>query len=382
MPPRNCFRHQVYQACAPVAPYELLTPDPRAIEPIADQERRRWNDQLRAAGVAAVYLMHGTFVGQDALGVARKLTHIWPFAGRSLQQFVKRVIDGIAHDAANYTAAFADQLQRAINVPERPTIPVKLFYWSSENLHVARADAAIQLLDMVAQADPPVDGRVLVWGHSHAGNVLALLTNLLGAPAEVRDEFFRACRYYYRLPYLGIVDAPAWPRVAERWFGRDAARPPVIFDIATFGTPIRYGWDALGYGHLLHFINHRPQPGLAPYVACLPQDPQQVLSAEGGDYIQLLGIAGTNLIPDGLSWRAWNAELRLHRLVQHNVRSRQLWQHVRCGVRVADEGTTLLVDYGDARQPFFRQLAGHAVYTRIAWLPFHLREIMNRFYAT
>ena len=30
----------------------------------------------------------------------------------------------------------------------------------------------------------------------------------------------------------------------------------------TFGTPIRYGWDSGGYARLLHFIHHRPAPGL------------------------------------------------------------------------------------------------------------------------
>ena len=37
---------------------------------------------LDAAGVAAIYLVHGTFVGPDALGVLAELARVFPKAGR------------------------------------------------------------------------------------------------------------------------------------------------------------------------------------------------------------------------------------------------------------------------------------------------------------
>ena len=42
------------------------------------------------------------------------------------------------------------------------------------------------------------EGRVLLWGHSHAGNVLALVSNLLRADAAGVDRFFAAAAPFYR----------------------------------------------------------------------------------------------------------------------------------------------------------------------------------------
>ena len=59
-------------------------------------------------------------------------------------------------------------------------IKVDRFDWSSGNDHLARAEAAVKLFNRLA--DLPIDlatERLLLWGHSHAGNVFALLTNLL-----------------------------------------------------------------------------------------------------------------------------------------------------------------------------------------------------------
>ena len=49
-------------------------------------------------------------------------------------------------------------------------------------------------------------------------------------------------------------------------------------------------------------------------------------------------------------------------------------------MRVAEEGKTLLVDYGPVEGNVAQHLAGHAVYTRISWLPFHVEEVARRFY--
>ena len=71
-------------------------------------------------------------------------------------------------------------------------VPVRLFHWSSENHHLGRADAAVRLIDEIAALELPRRKRILVWGHSHAGNVFALMSNLLAGDSESIERFFTA----------------------------------------------------------------------------------------------------------------------------------------------------------------------------------------------
>jgi hypothetical protein len=223
-----------------------------------------------------------------------------------------------------------------------------------------------------------VPPRILLWGHSHGGNVLALLTNLLGADPPTRREFFHATRSFYHRWRSSRVDFPVWQRVEDLLL--DAGHPlrRVALDVVTFGTPIRYGWDAGGYANLLHFNEHRStRPGrdwLAPY----PPRPLHVVSARAGDFVQQIGIAGSGFLPNPLAWRTCSANRRLRRLVARHV-PRWLITNLRAAARVADEGTTLLVDYRDPAR-FPSHLFGHAMYTRQRWLPLHCGHIATEFY--
>ncbi|MHC4960171.1 MAG: hypothetical protein ACYTGN_17595, partial [Planctomycetota bacterium] len=340
MPAGNRFRHQEYRADRPGVPVHFLRPEPGA--PAA-------GEAYRAAGVAAIYLVHGTFVGTDASGLIGELSRFAPGAGARLRRWWKRTVDRVAGDAANYTEEYARALEAAVG------IPVRLFLWSSENHHLGRSRAAVRLLDELAGIG---DGRVLLWGHSHGGNVLALASNLLGGDPASRREFLRAARINIR--------EPAWPRAT--------------LDMVTFGTPVRYGWDTNGYGKLLHVIHHRPVPGLPDYQARFPPDPREVAAGEGGDHVQQFGIAGTNFPPSIFQWRSWRADRRLNGLLQPGLRARDLLARLKRGVRVPDEGETLLVDYGEPEPGIREHVAGHAVYTYQRWLPFHAGEVARRLY--
>jgi hypothetical protein len=105
------------------------------------------------------------------------------------------------------------------------------------------------------------------------------------------------------------------------------------------------------------------------------------MHAADGDYVQQLGIAGTNICPSVFSWRAWLADRRLHQLLQEEAGGTNTLERFQAGAIVPQEGTTLLVDYG--RQPggISRHHAGHAVYTRKEWMLFHAEETVRRFYA-
>ncbi|MCX7427476.1 MAG: hypothetical protein NTW96_17840 [Planctomycetia bacterium] len=383
MPRANQFRHQAYTASPPAAPHCLVVPGPHP--PVGSEEFQRRMDRVGAAldsaGVAAIYLAHGTFVGPDALGVLAGLARVFPKAGTAVRRVIKRIVDKITGEVGNYTGQFAQCFESAINRPDRPRIPVRRFAWSSENHHLGRADGAVRLIDELAARRLPPGKRLLLWGHSHAGNVFALVTNLLAGDRQAVDEFFKATEVYYTWPIVGCVDIPVWTRVRRRLQEADVPLRRVPLDMVTFGTPIRYGWDSAGYARLLHFINHRPADGLPEYRAPFPPKLDDVLSAADGDYIQQLGIAGTNVMPSIFSWRSWLADNRLNELLQHDLVRQKPTDRFQAGAIVPDEGTTLLVDYGPLEGGVAQHLAGHAVYTSSQWLLYHAEETVRRFYA-
>lgn len=340
----------------------------------------RVGDVFRRARVAAIYLVHGTFAGCDATGLLAELARLWPAAAAALGRLGKSLFDLVASEHGNYTDEYAALFERLLAAAGRPAIPVRLFHWSSENHHLGRADGAVRLIDELAAAELLPGSRILLWGHSHAGNVFALLTNLLAGDAPTVERFFAAAACYYRWPLLGLVDIPVWARVAALLRGGKNPLARHLLDIVTFGTPVRYGWDRAGYDQLLHFIHHRPQPGASADRAVLPRGWNDIAAAAGGDYVQQLGIAGTNVMPAASNWRAWLADRRLGALLEADLDRANLLQRLALGVRVPDAGVTLLVDYGPAADGIARHCAGHAVYTRTQWLLFHAEQVARRLY--
>lgn len=378
----NLFRHQAYKNTRPTSPHYLVTPP--SYSPVGSDEFRSRMQQvgtvLRDAEVAAIYLAHGTLVGPDALGVLTELARVFPSADRAVRRVIKRIVHKVAGEVGVYTADYARCFEESICQEGKPRIPVRLFHWSSENHHIGRADGAVRLIDELVSLGPPPGRRLLLWGHSHAGNVFALITNLLGGNRQAVDRFFTASGVYYRWPIIGCVDIPVWDRV--RGLLARGASPPagVPLDMVTFGTPIRYGWNSEGYSRLLHFINHRPAEGVPEYRAPFPPKIDDVLCAAAGDYVQQLGIAGTNVMPSLLAWRARVADNRLSRLLQEDSSASGALERFQAGAIVPDEGTTLLVDYGLPEGSIAHHHAGHAVYTRKKWLLFHAEEVARRLY--
>ena len=336
---------------------------------------------FRAAGVSVVYLVHGTFVGPDALGLIAELARLFPSASKAARSRIKLLVNWLSGDAGNYTEAYARLFESAINGPDKPKISVRLFVWSSENNHIGRADGAVRLIDELTAANVEPNQRILLWGHSHAGNVFALATNLLSGSRETIDRFFDAARIYYRWPLFGFVDIPVWDRVRKQLSSQTPQPDWPLLDMVTFGTPIRYGWDTAGYRRLLHFVNHRPVEGLPEYLALFPPTLDNVIHAAGGDYVQQLGIAGTNVMPNLFAWRAWLADRRLNSLLQPDADADPV-ERFKAGTIVPDEGTTLLVDYGPPDGPIATHHAGHAVYTGTKWLLFHAEEVARRLYSS
>jgi hypothetical protein len=330
--------------------------------------------------VGAIYLVHGTFAGFDALGLLAGLARAYPAGRAAIARIGKYLVDTVVNDAGNFTQAYAARLEEGLSHGCAAVIPVRTFAWSSENHHLGRADAAVRLLDELVTRRLPAGKRILLWGHSHGGNVFALLSNLLAGDGESNRRFFDAARVYYQWPATGFVDIPVWKRLEEALCSSSRLLEANPLDLVTLGTPIRYGWDACGYSRLLHFINHHPQPGVPPHLAVFPPRVEDVFRAAGGDYVQQVGIAGTNVMPSPVAWRSWTADRRLNALLQPGYSARDLVARLKLGARVHDSGTTLLLDYGPPKGNLAQHLAGHAVYTRYDWLTFHAEQVARWLY--
>ncbi|MEO8498316.1 MAG: hypothetical protein ABI614_24910, partial [Planctomycetota bacterium] len=101
---------------------------------------------FRAADVQAIYLVHGSFVGADALGLLREVARVSSKAAEPLRRLQKQLLDALANDAGNYTVGFAKEFEDAIAIEGTRPLPVRLLHWSSENHHIGRADGAIRLI--------------------------------------------------------------------------------------------------------------------------------------------------------------------------------------------------------------------------------------------
>ncbi len=320
--------------------------------------------RLRDQRIAQITLVHGTFVGTDPVALLQALDRI-PGSGLDLGRRLGPIMQGtterLLQDASNFPAAYATLLQGATG------IPASIFHWSSENGHVARLRAAVRLARYLAARleARPARARTLLVGHSHAGQIFALLLQL-------RDE---------------VAHAPQLVAIA-REIGEDGAALMQALavlrrrglDIVTLGTPVRYGWPEAAWPRLLHLVNHR---GAGPTVPDLPRGLQRMLTTEDGDYIQLLGIAGSDLPSADPGTRA--LEDLLDEPLGPGWAPRAWLEGVRHGRRVPDGGFTWLVDYGDAavngRPNLLHTGLGHAIYTRRTTMAYWLERAAERFYA-
>ena len=189
----------------------------------------------------------------------------------------------------------------------------------------------------------------MLWAHSHGGNVLALVTNLLAADRDTRKAFFDAARVFYR-PWL-VKESRHAGLGPCRTIARNRSPCPTV---AARYRDLRHA-DSLRLG----------QRGLQPIVA-LCESPPVATTARSSHassaaaactcsrrrtattFIRL-GIAGTNVIPVPLAVRTFLADRRLHEVLQSDVSWRDLLLNFARGQRSPRRRPDpCLVDYHDA----------------------------------
>jgi hypothetical protein len=404
MPSGNHFQHQSYPTAPTVAPLVL------AIEPVTPDAVTfpRLHSEF---GISHIELVHGTFAGTDPFGIHALMRSsiadasptlqlaLTPVIGK-LEEATKKFTETVTADIANFNETFRAKFQELAGdelIVSRlePT-------WSSENTHLARAALAVRLLcqldDLQNQGLDPQFDRVMFWGHSHAGNGMALLTNLLANDPTSVAAFFEATA-----DSLGDDGRRAQEILAMH----DGPHPmaQALF-IVTFGTPVRYGWDTDGCRQLLHITHHVPvdeeqptqtvpavhsagddDPGFGAVVSSLQQTVVDALLARHGDWVQTFAIAGTDLQPtvhrEANESLGEYLERNLPNATPQSIKDRLpvVRERWKTATRLHTDGQNVLIEYpatkltrfGNAHQSVF----GHGVYTRTEWLPAHVELLMK-----
>lgn len=419
MPRDNNFSHSKYSRSDPG---DRLTY--RTWERGAPPDSLAWRDamselghRLDDAGVRAVWFVYGSYIGTDLFGstrldeagglkrgYSRGIPGLESLLGlireeasglpRSVDDLkppyvdndaTKEILDKTVQDAGNYTARYLNLFHTGINRSLSAPIGCSRRLWSSIHHHLGRTEAAVLLIDQLRafkeeQSLGP-DDRVLVIALGHAGQVIALVSNFLAqGETSGRDQILPILDRYYET-VKAPDDAQRFERVVKHLTeGRPVGG--VQLDVATLGTPIRYGWDASSIGKLLHIVNHRPLRSDGKRWLSkmdLPQIVWELPSALGGDYVHQLAVAGSDALPKTEAQEEAN-KLLWEILEPYDGFERWLECARRC-VRCPNDGTCVLVDYQDAGSSNpLDHVFGHACYSRLDTMLFTLTEIVNGIY--
>jgi hypothetical protein len=334
--------------------------------PLASEGMEEWGlamkavgERMRHAGVRLVVFVHGSFVGDDPLAVARVVEEAapaFPDIARALRGFTRTQVSRLLGDLSNFSTDYIEAFAAATGIDAIGHT------WSGENHHAARVQGAVRLARaMVLHGGGALrrGDRALLIGHSHGGQLFAVLSQLLSR-AHGYDELVKAAAA--RGEDVGALD------------GHLALLRGCPIDVMTFGTPPRYGWARGANFRLLHVVNHRGETSR-------PLSWRGVLHTRGGDYVRQLGLPGFDLPAPVARDRAINA--RLDRVLGVGTDLATWFAHIKRGLRVSPHGHTVLVDYGDEARTLPNLWAtglGHAAYTRRDAMLFHATLLADRFY--
>lgn len=422
MPIGNNFQHAEYSRANPGDRVSYREVEPWApLDSVAGQDAlARLGAQVAQQGVRAVVFMHGSHLGSDLFGMQRldeggglKRGYSRGIPGMEAllalmredsngmatapgghqppledDEQVRVALDSHARDAANFTAGYVQQFEKALARDAATRLHCVRHLWSSEHHHLGRAKAACRLLDrltrLVSELKLGRGDRVLVQAHGHAGQVLALASNLLSTAASSgRKALLETLRAYMEGAKTApeVLDALA---TVEPLLGEGTLLNGAALDVVTFGTPVRYGWDPSSLGKLLHIVNHRPmrQDGKRWLAKTeLPQITMEMPIAWGGDYVQQLAVAGCDAVPaDPVAKEANKA---LWEILEPWDGFERWLECARRSVRCPADGQCLLIDYKDATGSTnaLDHVYGHAAYTRVSHLLFNTNEIVKALYS-
>jgi hypothetical protein len=297
--------------------------------------------RLRDDGVVAVVFAHGSFVGTDplsALGAVERALPNGRTLAKKLRRHTRSYVDRMLGDLGNFGPAYVRLFEEAIG----KSIPCTSFVWSSENHHLGRLEGALGLVRVLAthaELGTP-GGRILVLGHSHAGQVFALVTQLLSQSlaAEAILDVARA-----RSLDIGALEVDL------------ATLQRSSLDFVTFGAPARYAWAELRAVRSLHVVH-------------------------GDDWVRRIGGSGSDFPALGSNDRRVNATL--DEALDRGFAPSQVLRALRGEPQsLPGRGETVIVDYGSkGLTGMLTSGLGHGSYTRLDAMLFHASLVASRLY--
>ena len=241
--------------------------------------------EIKKKKVSSIYILHGTFVGEDPFHLIGLLENSLPKISHEIinkiRQNTKKGQDLFTKDLGNFVEDHVDLLKSMT----LGSVPVYNFTWSSGNHHYARVIGAIKLIVDLSLKHKTGD-KILLIGHSHAGQVFALISKFVQDKKLLKQVL--SCLDHNNIPKTFLLDL----KFVEK----------LNLDFVTLGTPVRYDWALTARMQLLHIINHRRDDilGGSSSGASFTRD---------GDYIQQWGIPGSDIKSPIYSEREINEKL-------------------------------------------------------------------------
>ena len=306
-----------------------------------------------------IIFVHGTFAGDDPFDILRiisETTSLSPTMQETIRQILKKSKNSLFKDLGNFDDEYVALIEEAIN----HSIKCHNFTWSSANHHLARVTGLIELLLYLEEHNllSKKEGPLFFIGHSHAGQLFALLSQFLHN-SQLLSKILEITQY----------DKDSFGHLSSILKKLNKKK----IDIVTLGTPIRYNWRLGKNIRLLNIINHRGSE-------LLGGTPSGALTTRDGDYIQQWGVAGSDNNAVLKEEREINLKLDAYFGIGNQTK---VWMNnIKHRKRVPHHGQTLLIDYKDSSKfPNAHQtLFGHGTYTRFQNILFNLETIVRYLY--
>jgi len=328
------------------------------------QKMSMQGELLKKNNVRLILLAHGTFVGDDTFGLFDLIEPLNKSIADALRDEGKHIINKLAKDVGNYTPEYASVMESSLE----NNIPCELFVWSSGNYHLARIKGTFELAqtlaDKIIENHLEANDRILLMGHSHAGQLFALLTTFLANDANARQL------------YEIMANEDGLNEDKNKLISNLEIIKTISLDIVTFGTPVRYTWGKYDKFRLKAIVNHRYNVGMSG-----------LLKTRDGDYVQQWGVEGTDIFPpeelqlndefDRVLDTGRNSALLIASLEREERRHPKYAD----GTHV---GESLLINYKDDSLLLpncIKTLFGHGVYTNHITMLFNMATIVKEWYS-
>lgn len=321
----------------------------------------RYGRKMAEARVERVMFVNGTYAGFDPIDLINLIKLLFPKLPKTIEDGFRRLslsgLNKLVKDCGNFLDEYVELFASATGISASEN-----FKWSSANHHAARLEGAVdlckRLAELIAERRLSSDARVLLIGHSHAGQVFSIMTQLLDNRRREKLISVAAEVFIQRKELEKVLDT-----IRE-----------IKFDFVTLGMPPRYAWALDSRMKLLNFINHRGNSHKAGTIRGL-------FHTVDGDYVQQAGIRGTDnsaLVP-----KLRMANQKLNDILDGGPNFKRWLSDMKLKNRIPKYGYTYLVDYKDRAigvPNLLRTIFGHGAYTEYRFMEFNTRVIVDHLY--